>query len=145
MSIEDANDSVDSYEGHDEQGGSNVSVVEERDVAEIKLSTMYSVEIVRESYSAQVNMENLHTETPIETRVVTATVEILEYTFNSKFVSTNQTQSQIAFDFLNHLHAIAPDKQLEGDCRDRRGGLRQRVQRGTMRLGGFSVETENSY
>ena len=40
MSIEDANDSVDSYEGHDEQGDSDVSVVEERDVAEINLCTM---------------------------------------------------------------------------------------------------------
>ena len=80
MSIEDANDSMDSYEGHDEQWDPNVSIVEERDVAEINLCTMimYSVEIVRDSYSAQFNMKNLHTETPIKTRVVTATVEILE-------------------------------------------------------------------
>ena len=84
MSIEDANDSVDSYEGHDEQGGSNVSVVEERDVAEINLCTMmmYS-KIAKESYISHFDMENLHTETPIETRVVTATVEILKYAFNS--------------------------------------------------------------
>ena len=111
MSIEDANDSVDSYEGHDEQGGSNVSVVEERDVAEIKLSTMYSVEIVRESYSAQFNMENLHTETPIETRVVTTTVEILKYAFNSEFAIfrfSNQTISQSSFIFVTPK---VPDKQ----------------------------------
>ena len=37
MSIEDANDSVDSYEGHDEQGHSNVSVVEEGNITETNL------------------------------------------------------------------------------------------------------------
>ena len=40
MSIEDANDSMNSYEGHDEQWDPNVSVVEERDVAEINLCTI---------------------------------------------------------------------------------------------------------
>ena len=38
MSIEDAKDSVDGDEGHDEQGDPNVSVVEEGDVTEIYLS-----------------------------------------------------------------------------------------------------------
>ena len=40
MSIEDANDSMNSYEGHDEQGHPNVPVVEEWDVAEINLCTI---------------------------------------------------------------------------------------------------------
>ena len=35
MSIEDAKDSVDGYEGHNEQGDPNVAVVEERNVTEI--------------------------------------------------------------------------------------------------------------
>ena len=35
MSIEDAKDSVDGYEGHDEEGDPNVSIVEEGDVTEI--------------------------------------------------------------------------------------------------------------
>ena len=40
MSVEDTKDSVDSYEGHDEQGHPNVPVVEEWDVAEINLCTI---------------------------------------------------------------------------------------------------------
>ena len=35
MSIEDAKDSVDGYEGHNEQGDPNVAVVEERNITEI--------------------------------------------------------------------------------------------------------------
>ena len=35
MSIEDTKDSVDGYEGHNEQGDPNVAVVEERNVTEI--------------------------------------------------------------------------------------------------------------
>ena len=37
LPIEDAKDSVDGYEGHDEQGDPNVSIVEEGDVTEINL------------------------------------------------------------------------------------------------------------
>ena len=37
MSVEDTKDSVDSYEGHDEQGHSNVSVVEEGNITETNL------------------------------------------------------------------------------------------------------------
>ena len=40
MSIKDAKNSVDGYEGHNEQGDPNVAVVEERDVTEINLCKM---------------------------------------------------------------------------------------------------------
>ena len=47
MSVEDTKDSVDSYEGHDEQGHSNVSVVEEGNITETNL---FSVKFIFNSF-----------------------------------------------------------------------------------------------
>ena len=48
MSVEDTKDSVDSYEGHDEQGHSNVSVVEEGNITETNLFqwNLFSIPVV---------------------------------------------------------------------------------------------------